>query len=96
MHRVIGAVAFIAGCLWGEITLAQDVKTPDTPAPNDPVAAMIGNWQFSNADQDKVCHFVFRNDPAPGGQRFVVIRQSDIGPRSIVFAQDWLAAQEKK
>jgi serine/threonine protein kinase len=35
-------------------------------------------------------------DPAPGGQRFVVIRQSDIGPRSIVFAQDWLAAQEKK
>src|SRR5580658_9370043 len=69
MHRVIGVVAFITCCLWGEITLAQDVKTPDTPAPSDPVAAMIGNWQFSNADQDKVCHFVFRNDPAPGGHK---------------------------
>jgi hypothetical protein len=39
------------------------------PAPRDPAAAMIGNWQFSNADQDKVCHFVFRNDPAPGGYK---------------------------
>ena len=30
---------------------------------------MIGNWQLSNADQDKICHFVFRNDPAPGGYK---------------------------
>lgn len=69
MHRGIGVVAFIAGCLWGEMALAQDVKTPDAPAPSDPVAAMTGNWQFSNADQDKVCHFVFRNDPAAGGHK---------------------------
>ena len=70
MHRRgIGIVVAIAGCLCGGVTLAQDVKTPDVPPANDPVAGMIGSWQFSNADQDKVCHFVFRNDPAPGGYK---------------------------
>ncbi|MGA8613019.1 MAG: AprI/Inh family metalloprotease inhibitor [Xanthobacteraceae bacterium] len=70
MHRQrIGIVVAMAGCLCGGVAFAQDVKTPDVPAPRDPVAAMIGNWQFSNADQDKVCHFVFRNDPAPGGYK---------------------------
>jgi hypothetical protein len=70
MHRWgIGIVVAMAGCLCGGVTLAQDVKTPDVPPASDPVAGMIGNWQFSNADQDKVCHFVFRNDPAPGGYK---------------------------
>jgi Protease inhibitor Inh len=69
MGRRVSIVAAIAGYLCGGVAFAQDVKTPDAPAPTDPVAAMIGNWQFSNADQDKVCHFVFRNDPAPGGHR---------------------------
>jgi hypothetical protein len=70
MHRWgIGIVVAMAGCVCGGVTLAQDVKTPDVPPANDPVAGMIGNWQFSNADQDKVCHFVFRNDPASGGYK---------------------------
>jgi hypothetical protein len=70
MHRRgIGIVVAMAGCVCGGVTLAQDVKTPDVPPANDPVAGMIGNWQFSNADQDKVCHFVFRNDPASGGYK---------------------------
>jgi len=69
MGRRISIVAAIAGCLCGGVAFAQDVKTPDAPAPTDPVAGMIGNWQFSNADQDKVCHFVFRNDPSPGGHK---------------------------
>src|ERR1700691_1224315 len=69
MHGGIGVVGVLASCLWGEIALAQEVKTPDAPASRDPAAAMVGNWQFSNADQDKVCHFAFRNDPAPGGYK---------------------------
>jgi Protease inhibitor Inh len=70
MHRwSISVVVAMAGCLCGGVTLAQDAKTPDVPPPRDPAAAMTGDWQFSNADQDKVCHFVFRNDPAPGGYK---------------------------
>ncbi len=33
------------------------------------LTAMIGNWEFSNADRDKVCRFVFRPDTAPGGYK---------------------------
>lgn len=46
----------------------------DTPAPNDPVAAMVGAWEFSNADHDKICHFTFRSDAAPGGYRVDIDR----------------------
>jgi len=28
---------------------------------------MIGAWEFSNADHDRVCHFNFRSDAATGG-----------------------------
>ena len=28
---------------------------------------MIGTWEFSNADHDRVCHFNFRADAATGG-----------------------------
>jgi Protease inhibitor Inh len=70
MRRLgIGIVVALAGCLSSGVTLAQDVKTPDVPPAQDPVTGMVGNWQFSNADQDKVCHFTFRNDPAPGGYK---------------------------
>jgi hypothetical protein len=69
MGRGISVVAAILVALFSRVALAQDVKTPDAPAARDPVGAMIGDWQFSNADQDKVCHFVFRNDPSPGGRK---------------------------
>jgi hypothetical protein len=41
---------------------------PQTPE-RDPAAAMIGSWEFSNADHDKICRFSFRADAAPGGHR---------------------------
>jgi hypothetical protein len=54
----------------------QDVPTnPDSAAPQnpaaaaDPVAAMIGAWELSNADHDKVCKLNFRNDAVPGGHQ---------------------------
>jgi Protease inhibitor Inh len=39
---------------------------------SDPAAAMIGNWEFSNADHDKICRFAFRADAAAGGNRVEV------------------------
>ena len=35
----------------------------------DAVHNMIGAWEFSNADHDKICHFNFRADTAPNGYK---------------------------
>ena len=35
---------------------------------------MLGAWEFSNADRDKVCHFTFRTDAANGGYRLDIDR----------------------
>ena len=32
-------------------------------------SAMVGAWEFSNADHDKICRFNFRADAVPGGYR---------------------------
>jgi hypothetical protein len=48
---------------------AQDSTQPDsTPpgAPADPFQGMIGAWEFSNADHDRICHFNFRTDAVAG------------------------------
>ncbi len=49
--------------------LAQDKSTL-----SDPAQAMIGAWEFSNADRDKVCRFMFRADAVAGGYRADVDR----------------------
>jgi hypothetical protein len=36
-------------------------------SPADIVNAMLGVWEFSNADHDKVCHLTFRADPGVAG-----------------------------
>jgi hypothetical protein len=41
----------------------------ESPASTDAINAMIGNWEFSNADRDKLCRFVFRSDAAAGGYK---------------------------
>lgn len=39
-----------------------------TPASfGDSAKAMIGAWEFSNADRDKICTVTFKNDPSPVG-----------------------------
>lgn len=62
----------------------HNAPAPSVPAPNaepspasssglsDAAKAMVGPWVFSNADQDKVCHFTFRADPATGGYKLDV------------------------
>jgi len=61
---MIGAAA--AGSLCGGV-LAQDTATL-----SDAAGAMIGTWEFSNADHDKICRFVFRADAVAGGYRLEI------------------------
>jgi hypothetical protein len=74
--------------LFGGVAVAQDAQQPQVDQPaitepqseppqnasRDPVAAMIGSWEFSNADHDKVCRFNFRPDPVPGGHKVDIDR----------------------
>jgi len=78
-RRVAFALA-VAGCIGSAVALAQDAPAPegvqsqDMPAPVDRGAAMIGTWELSNADHDKICRFVFRNEAAPGGSKVDIDR----------------------
>jgi hypothetical protein len=38
----------------------------------DPVNAMLGAWEFSDADHSRICHFTFRGESASGGRRLDV------------------------
>ena len=49
--------------------IAQDPR-----ALSDAANAMIGNWEFSNADHDKICRFAFRADAVTGGFKVDVDR----------------------
>jgi Protease inhibitor Inh len=46
---------------------------PQNPQPqnsqDDATSAMIGAWEFSNADHNKICRFTFRADAASSGRR---------------------------
>ena len=41
-------------------------------APSDAAKAMVGKWEFSNADRDKICNVVFRTGPGAVGMKVVV------------------------
>lgn len=64
----------LAASLFGSAAVAQDSSGPDTAQKNsnDPVRNMIGAWEFSNADHDKICHFNFRADAVPNGYRLEI------------------------
>jgi Protease inhibitor Inh len=63
------AMTAAAVTLWSLGAAAQE-----SPASADAMNAMIGNWEFSNADRDKLCRFVFRSDAAPGGYKVDIDR----------------------
>ena len=67
IRGVIVAVIAVALCSGG-------AAAQEAPASADALTAMIGNWEFSNADRDKVCRFVFRPDTAPGGYKVDIDR----------------------
>jgi hypothetical protein len=39
------------------------------PAVNEAAQAMVGSWEFSNADRDKRCTLTFRTDAGPAGMK---------------------------
>jgi hypothetical protein len=63
----MGRSAIIAAALAGGI--CSGALAQDTAPLSDAAAAMIGTWEFSNADHDKTCRFVFRADTMAFGYK---------------------------
>jgi hypothetical protein len=63
------AIMIAASLGWLCAALAQDAQPPNPPLLADAVNAVVGAWEFSNADRDKICRFNFRADPVPGGYK---------------------------
>jgi hypothetical protein len=49
---------------------SQNPQSP--PGAEDPANAMLGAWEFSDADHNRICHFTFRGEAASGGRRLDV------------------------
>jgi hypothetical protein len=50
----------------------ENAKPQNPPPPNgaeDAANGVIGSWEFSNADRDKVCHITFRAEAVSSGRR---------------------------
>jgi hypothetical protein len=61
--RSVGLVVAVMAGFCGS-ALAQDTTTTSETG-----NAMIGAWEFSNADRDKICRFSFRPETATGGYK---------------------------
>jgi hypothetical protein len=54
--------------LIGLAVLAAAPTSAQTPAAlGDSAKAVVGTWEFSNADRDKICTVTFKSDRTPGG-----------------------------
>jgi hypothetical protein len=53
-------------------SLCGGAAAEESPALSDAANAMIGTWEFSNADHDKICRLNFRADAVPGGYKLDV------------------------
>jgi Protease inhibitor Inh len=73
--RLVGGVVLAWALAFGNCAgaSAQDTAAP-APGLSDAANAMIGAWEFSNADHDKICRFTFRVEPAAGGYKLDVDR----------------------
>ena len=50
----------------------QAQSPPAQSGAEDPVNAMLGAWEFSDADHNRICHFTFRAEAASVGRRLDV------------------------
>ena len=48
-------------------TLAGSAAFAQAPVLGDSAKGLIGTWEFSNADRDKICTATFKSDPTPVG-----------------------------
>jgi hypothetical protein len=64
--------AIVSAAIAGSCCTGASAQEP--PALSDAANAMIGNWEFSNADHDKICRFAFRADAVTGGYKVDVDR----------------------
>lgn len=63
--------AIVGAAIAGSYCAAAMAQQPPL---SDAANAMIGSWEFSNADHDKICRFAFRADASAGGYRVDVDR----------------------
>lgn len=49
--------------------MAPTATASAQPAVNEAAQAMVGNWEFSNADRDKRCTLTFRTESGPAGMK---------------------------
>jgi Protease inhibitor Inh len=61
---LVGVAVVVSACSGA---LAQN-----TPTLSDAASAMIGTWEFSNADHDKICRFIFRADAVASGYKLEI------------------------
>ncbi len=66
MRLVIGLAA---GFAVGATSVAGVARAQTPPALGESAQRMIGNWEFSNADHDKICTATFKSDPAKVGYK---------------------------
>ncbi|MEP7031220.1 MAG: AprI/Inh family metalloprotease inhibitor [Pseudolabrys sp.] len=64
---LIGLFVIVAAPAWAQTPVAQTPGAQTPGAFGDSAKALIGSWEFSNADRDKTCTATFKTDPAPGG-----------------------------
>jgi hypothetical protein len=62
MRLVTGLAVGVAVGVASGVAYAQS-----PPALGESAQRMIGNWEFSNADHDKICTATFKSDPAKNG-----------------------------
>ena len=64
-YSVVMTRRALIGLSWLCLTGAALAQTPATLG--ESAKAVVGTWEFSNADRDKVCTVTLKSDPTPGG-----------------------------
>jgi len=55
--------------LIGVAAMAMSAAAAQTPPLGDSAKGVLGTWEFSNADRDKICTATFKADPTPVGYK---------------------------